>query len=150
MFEIALVFDDNMLIEDIGKGRKECFGIWLQDGQTHYPSENWFDNGLIILSWWTVTWQSLVDSQPDQGISFMEGPYHLSVIQEPTGKVKLVDKNKDTLFVLRVEELGKQLRKALNAVIRHFHDLDLRTENLESLIKCLKIVETGLKKVKTS
>lgn len=142
MFEIALKFDDNILIDDANKGRKESFGIWLKDANHCYPNEGWYDNGMILLSWWTVSWQSLFDNKNNQGIAFMEGPYQLSILQNTPGILNLVDKNRNIDFEVGFEEFGMQLKKAINEVLRQYKKLNLITKNMNSLEKCLEIIDS--------
>ncbi|MFK7827064.1 MAG: hypothetical protein AB8G05_23175 [Oligoflexales bacterium] len=150
MFEIVTTFKDEMLSEDIKKGQPETIGIWLQDELNCYPQTDWLDNGLILLSWWTVTWQSLANSQPNQGISFMEGPYLLVAEQDLNGNIILSDIKNNINFKISLEDFGKQLRKAINKVIRHFQSLNLRSDNLDALPKCLNIIDSELKKLKAT
>ncbi|MDD9950057.1 MAG: hypothetical protein OXT67_00685 [Zetaproteobacteria bacterium] len=145
--KIYYEIDKDSILYDHNKGRVEAFKIWFDFDDKAYPCEGWYDNGLVLLSWWVTSWESMTNGLTNQGLAFMEGPYKLNMEQNGTDLL-LIDPANDIKITCNLLELGKELKHAVNGVLRHFKNIGIDSHNIHNLMKCLTILEKNLHKIK--
>ncbi|WP_420593752.1 hypothetical protein [Deinococcus sp.] len=122
---------------------------WEVDGK-YYPSVDWIDSGIIIISWWSQRLQLLVSGARQVDFSFMEGSYEIIAEHTLFNHIKLMTEEGDHLGNCSLYELASAIKdgaeKLSNTI--DYKDGDI-FKNFQEIVSSLESsLETIVKSVR--
>lgn len=138
---MRIVFDASTLEQRDNASRSITGVLYFDFSGFHFPSEQWNDFAVVIITWWLSAIQKLErDIEREVVLRFMDGPYYLRLAREDdaTALLRCIEDRGPAGMVheeyVNVADMGAQLRR----VARHIASACSRNGMESSELDALK------------
>lgn len=119
---INISMNDYFRTQDVFSDQIISMFISLKEGDVYYPSIDWVDNPEIIVGWWANSVIDLINGGEGQGMSFMEGNYHIA-LKYKNEKFYLNSEDGKISWVIGKQEFIQALVEAYEKLIELYKEL---------------------------
>jgi hypothetical protein len=118
------------------------FPIWIEHENVSYPSEDWWDFGVVILDWWSGHLLDLLQHARVRRFLFMNGPYEVQVRhRRATRMMELRPLGLESAWEASPSELVNVLINALQATRQELERSDVGKRDQELIQHLLSQLE---------
>lgn len=138
--KIILKFNDEWVEEYGNKGSLIPAWIYFEHQGEFYPDNDWIDNPTILLGWWLYSIEEILLSKEGQGLSFMEGPFHINIYEDDDNLI-FKSEDKEISWVVNKFDFAKELVRVANQASSKFNDLGFNelSKNLNASINRVRV-----------
>jgi len=138
--EIKVAFDEATIRRYHARGASPVFSIyWAHNGMA-YPSDDWTDFGAVILGWWLVAVEGLINGAPEARFPFMDGPFAL--IARTDGDETVVFTTEGEInWEMSTDELVRSINRAASKVERELRRLGVGKREREALTRGMQSIK---------
>lgn len=132
--KLEISFDDQLIKDYSSRGAGSFFDIrWQHDGE-YYPSRDWTDFGATILGWWMTEIASLNQQSRHGELSFMDGPYAISLsLQEDANCVLCKFRTSKMNWTASLSDIKAEVIRGTKVVVEKLEQLDVN-QNERSML----------------
>ena len=142
---LHLKFEIPWLLKYEKRGKSPIFKIFWEINGEFYPEEEWVDNGSIILSWWLVALEKILEGSKNEDLVFMEGPYRLKLRVNHKERTITVGTGKQpNILESQIDAVVGEVLGAARTTISKFEELNIAQADREDLMEGIRrVMATG-------